>query len=573
MISKKRLMVLAVIILAPVLIVLIRSAEIQIIQSAPLSARARDQQVLTWTGQPPRGTIFDRNGNVLAVSNRAYTIRVDTAVLTDTVAVAAAVSIVAPAILRSPAEVSTRIQNIVNDSRAITPTLSNILYTNVSPEAITVLTATIAEQQFKGLLVEPIWVRSYPQGPLAGPTLGFVSLQPQGYSGVEGYWNNELSGSMGVRKERGPMELLVVTPTQSGANLVLTLDTALQSFVELRLSQAISDYQAAGGTIIVMDTRSGAILASATAPGYDPNRALDLANSDDAKQLHDPAVSDLYEPGSVLKLVTVASALEQGVITTRTVYYDGGKYVVSGKTIRNSDLVAHGNVDIGGMLAESLNVVAAQISEDMGPEAFYYRFGLFGFGRPTGIDLGNEAFGTLRTPADPEWSVVDLATNSFGQGMTATPYQVINAINAIANDGVLMQPYIVQQWRADDGKVINKRPAPIQRVVSPETARQVRAVAAEATRLGTPAALVKGYTVAGKTGTADWYLRGVKQDTTIVTYVGFLPAAEPRITILVKLDQPTPKWAGQTTIPVFHDVAERACQILGIPPDNVEEAQ
>jgi cell division protein FtsI/penicillin-binding protein 2 len=336
------------------------------------------------------------------------------------------------------------------------------------------------------------------------------------------------------------------------------------------LAQAIDEYKANGGTIIVMDTRSGAILASASAPGYDPNRALEIANSRDANLLHDPAVSDAYEPGSVIKLVTVAAALEQGVITTRTIYSDNGRYVVSGKTIRNSDLAAHGRVDISGMLAQSLNVVAAQVAEDLGAEAFYYRFKLFGFGQPIAVDLGNEAGGRLRTPAESDWSTVDLATNSFGQGMTATPYQVINAINAIANDGVLMQPYIVQQWRTDDGRVVNKRPTAIQRVISPETARQVRAVAAEATQ-ATPDAQVKGYTVAGKTGTADWYLRGIKQNTTIVTYVGFLPADQPRITILVKLDQPTPKWAAYTTVPVFHDVAERACQILGIPPDIMQE--
>jgi cell division protein FtsI/penicillin-binding protein 2 len=568
MISKRRLTVLAIVILTPVVIVLARSAQIQIIQWAPLSARARSQQMLTWTGQPLRGAIYDSNGNVLAVSNRAYVIRVNPATLTDTFKAA---SLIAPVVARPVEEASMRIQAIISDSKAITPTLPNIVYADVSPQAVVQLTSTLGANGLAGVSVEPTWVRSYPQGPLAGPTMGFVSLQPQGYSGVEGYYNSELSGKTGMRKELGPMELLAITLTQSGADLVLTLNMPLQIYAEQRLARAITEYKAAGGTVIVMDTRSGAILASASTPGYDPNRALDIANSDNAKRLHDPAVSDTYEPGSVIKLITVASAVEAGTITTRSVYYDGGKYVVGGKTIRNSDLAAHGKVDIQGMLEESLNVVAAQISADMGPEAFYYQFGLFGFGRLSAIDLGNEAPGMMRTPADSDWSIVDLATNSFGQGMSATPYQVLNAVNAIANDGVLMQPYVVQQWRTQDGQVINKRPTPIQRAVSPETARQVRALAAEATRRASPKALVKGYTVAGKTGTADWYLRGIKQNTTIVTYVGFLPAYEPRITILVKLDQPTPKWAAYTALPVFHDMAERAVQILGIPPDIVQE--
>jgi cell division protein FtsI (penicillin-binding protein 3) len=145
---------------------------------------------------------------------------------------------------------------------------------------------------------------------------------------------------------------------------------------------------------------------------------------------------------------------------------------------------------------------------------------------------------------------------------------VINAINAIANDGVLMQPYIVQQWREPGGEIVQKQPVEVARVISVETARALREVMMAAAQRGTPQAFVRGYTVAGKTGTADWYLRGVKQETTIVTYVGFLPADQPKITVLVKLDQPqSSRWAGPTTVPVFHDVAERACQILGIVPN------
>ena len=350
--------------------------------------------------------------------------------------------------------------------------------------------------------------------------------------------------------------------------MVLTLDLNLQTYVETRLAQAIQDTRATSGTIIVMETKTGAILASASWPGYDPNRAIELASKSGAGLLRDPAVSEVYEPGSVLKVLTIAAALELGQVTTRTIFTDTGRLVINNKRIYNSDRGRYGRVDIEDILANSLNVLTAQIALDIGEKAFYERFKLFGFGHRTGIDLGNEAAGTLRTPTDPEWSRTDLATNSYGQGMTATPYQVINAINAIANDGVLMQPYIVQQWREADGEVVQKQPVQVARVVSVETARTLREVMTAATRRGTPRAFVKGYTVAGKPSTADWYLRGVKQETTIVTYVGFLPADQPQITILVKLDQPrSSKWAGPTTVPVFHDVAERACQILGIAPN------
>jgi cell division protein FtsI/penicillin-binding protein 2 len=198
---------------------------------------------------------------------------------------------------------------------------------------------------------------------------------------------------------------------------------------------------------------------------------------------------------------------------------------------------------------------------------------MFGIGRKSGVDVQNEAIGQMRTPADSDWTKLDMAENSFGQSLSATPLQVLNAINAIANDGILMQPYFVQQWQQPDGQVVNKRPVMIQRVVSAEAARQLKLVIAEATRTATPKALPKGYTAAGKTGTATWYLRGIPQKTTIVTYVGWLPAQQPLITVLTKFDQPqTDQFAAKTALPVFHDVAERAAQILGIPPDVIQSA-
>jgi len=565
MISSRRLITLAVIIGLTIAIAFTRAVQVQVFENPKYAAAANDQQTETRITLAPRGAIFDRAGNLLAVSNRAYIIRVDTRTLTDTATVATAL---APVMGRSVEEARRRIEAILEDRKSITPTLSTVVAYNVSPQATYQLTKTLQSLARGGLLVDETWARAYPHGPIAGPTIGFVSLQPVGYAGVEAYYDSRLNSSVGQRKERSRLDLLVITPTQSGADMVLTLDLNLQTYVETRLAQAIQDTRATSGTIIVMETKTGAILASASWPGYDPNRAIELASTSGAGLLRDPAVSDVYEPGSVLKVLTIAAALELGQVTTRTIFTDTGRLVINNKRIYNSDRGRYGRVDIEDILANSLNVPTAQIALDMGEGAFYERFKLFGFGHRTGIDLGNEAAGTLRTPTDPDWSRTDLATNSYGQGMTATPYQVINAINAIANDGVLMQPYIVQQWREADGEVVQKQPVEVARVISVETARTLREVMTAATRRGTPRAFVKGYTVAGKTGTADWYLRGVKQETTIVTYVGFLPADQPQITILVKLDQPrSSKWAGPTTVPVFHDVAERACQILGIAPN------
>lgn len=565
MISARRIAVLAVLFAAAVLAVVVRTAQIQILESSELALRGQFQQTATYYSQSARGAIYDRHGNLLALSRPAYLVRVDPRSITDTETCA---SVVAQALAQPVEEARQRVTAIIAGSRTLTPT-STVLYYNVMPQAAYALTSTLGNLGRAGIVVQPTWARVYPHGLIAGPLLGFVSLQPAGYAGVEGFYDRELSAQGGMRKERTQLDLMVITPTQPGADLVLTLDMALQSHTEKQLTAALTEYDAQGGTIIVMDTRSGAILAAASAPGYDPNFAIDIANSPDANRLIDPAVSALYEPGSVIKVPTIAAALDAGVVTTATLYQDDGRFVVAGKTIYNSDRAAHGKVDIEDTLARSLNVVAAQIAFDLGPEKFYHYFNLFGFGRRTGIDLGNEPAGLLRTPNDVEWSKVDLATNSFGQGMTASPYQVINALNAIANDGLLMQPYVVRQWRKADGTVVNKQPTPMARVVSAQTARVMREVMQTATRRGTPDAWPKGYTVAGKTGTADWYLRGVKQDTTIVTFVGFLPALEPRLTILVKLDQPKKnRWAAYTTVPVFRRVAEYAAQVMGVPPDR-----
>ncbi len=568
MISRRRLNIVASFFVVALLVIVARGAQIQLSRSEDQSREVQRQQTLTYLTQAPRGTIYDRHGNVMAVSRFAYHVRVDLTI-TDTEAVA---DVLGRTMARPVAEARAKLQAIISDSHGTTPTVPNLLYANVAPQAVFALTSTLAQAKRGGLLIEETWARAYPQGPVAGPSLGIVNLQPRGYSGVEGAYNDRLNSTLGVRKERA-WELLVMTPTQSGSDLVLTLDLGLQGYVERRLAQAISEYEAAGGTIIVMESRTGAVLASASQPGYDPNVALDLINREGIDRIIDPAASIPYEPGSVVKVATIAAALDSGMVTTTELFTDTGRFEVSGKIIRNSDLSGHGLVDVEDTLARSLNVVAAQIAFRMGPEKLYRYLQLFGFGRNTGIDLENEVRGVLRTPNNNEWSKVDLATNSYGQGMSVTPFQLINAVNVIANDGVLLQPYIAQQWREPNGKLVVMQPVPVQRVISPETARLMRSLMAIATRRGTPDALPKGYTVAGKTGTADWYLRGMKQDTTFVTFVAFLPAPDPRLTILVKLDQPkTSRWASETTVPVFKDVAAVACRMLGIAPDIVAGA-
>jgi cell division protein FtsI (penicillin-binding protein 3) len=579
MISSKRLAVLTAMIVLLVLLVLGRTLQLQIAPSPPAEEfmeKARQQQDVTVLRSSPRGTIYDSDGDVMAVSVRSYAIRIDPSMITDTVAEQQVASAIAPVVSKPQAEVETLVSAIISDSKGMTRTIPNVMYRDVSAQAINQLTTTLTadpDNPIQGVYYDRSWTRYYPMGSIAGPVVGYTSPELEGLSGIEQYYDKPLSPQEGVREERYPTQLYAITPTLPGADIVSTIVGPLQIYSEARLKQAIQDSGAVAGEIIVLDTRTAAILAMASSPNYDPNDSLALLAKQQTRQLRNSAVSDLYEPGSVMKLVTLASAIDEGTITEDTKFEDTGRFVVDGYTIRNSDLRAHGPVTTLGTLEWSLNVVADLVSKEMGPTAFYRRVAQFGVGNPSGVDLAGENAAKMRDPSVAEWRPLDMAEQSFGQSMQVTPLQLVNMINAIANDGVLMQPYAVKQRRYADGTVVVTRPTQVKRVISEQTARTLRRVAEMATRTATPSALPTGYSAAGKTGTAQWFKDGSLQQTTIVSYVGWVPAQSPRITILIKLDQPkTDTLSAPNTVPVFHDVAERACQILGIPPDVVKEA-
>jgi cell division protein FtsI/penicillin-binding protein 2 len=482
---------------------------------------------------------------------------------------------IAPVLGRDPAALAVEIEQIVAgnanrvNSVAFAVPLSVVTRTQ---EAIDAYASRVQGSGLDSLMVQPqnLWVRHYPFGPIGGPTVGFRSTMSDNATGVEAFADDALAERPGLRIGRARIDLIESKPTLSGADVVLTLDIHLQAHVEERLARAIQDTGARAGQIIVMETRTGRILSSATFPGYDPSRVPELAADPiTAGTVRDPAVTDTYEPGSVIKLCTMAAALDAGVVRPDQIFDDAGRIIVDGAVIRNSDGRAYGAVTLTDVLARSLNVVTVQIAQALGPEAFYNGMRVFGFGSRSGIDLYGEAVGVLDAPNTAGWSRQKFATSSFGQGMSVTPYQLINAVNAIGNDGMLMQPFVIQQWNPPDAPAIRKQPVPLQRAISTETARLMRSIMRDATMRATPEIAPEGYTVAGKTGTAQYYRDGRIADDTFVSYVGFLPADNPRVTILVKLDQPTSStWANKTTIDVFHDVAEHSVRLLGVPPDN-----
>jgi len=290
----------------------------------------------------------------------------------------------------------------------------------------------------------------------------------------------------------------------------------------------------------------------------------------DAKLLADPAISNQYEPGSVMKILTVASALETGAIAPDFTYNDQESLDVGGVTVENWDRLAHGVTDVTQVLVQSLNVGAATISMKMGPTDFYSMFSKFGIGRTTGVDLAGEAAGTMYVPGDENWSESQLATNAFGQGIAVTPLQLLTAVNAIANGGLMMQPHVIDQIR-DGQTVYPAQPAALGRPISAQTAQEVTNMLVATVRDGVDQAGVDGYTIAGKSGTAEIPTPiGYESNAWIMTFIGYLPADDPQVSILIKLDRPTSgRWASQVAAPVFQHLAERLVLLLEIPPDDI----
>ncbi|MCU0512230.1 MAG: penicillin-binding protein 2 [Anaerolineae bacterium] len=432
----------------------------------------------------------------------------------------------------------------------------------------------IADEDIFGVVINPLSKRFYPQGTLAAQLIGFViedNDNTRGAMGVEGYYNDQLAGRVIDQQVSNiPFQL----PTRSdggqrGMNLVLTIDRDVQFWTEYELNRAIQSTNATGGTIIVMNPRNGDILGMASYPTFDPNNFQQV---DDPALLTNPAIAAAYEPGSVFKIVTVAAALNSSTITPQWTYNDQGVITVGGVDVRNWDRNAYGVVDATTALSRSLNVGMATMALEMGPDRFYSGLRAFGIGQRTGVDLPGEEGGILKTPGDPDWSEGDLATNSFGQGVSVTPLQMITAVAAIANDGLMMQPRLVKQI-VDGETITNAQLLPAGRAVSAETAEivtgmMIRAVTDEGG--GVPLAQIPGFVIAGKTGTAQIpFAAGYEPNVSIASFVGFLPADDPQLIILVKLDRPSGYWGSVVAAPVFKQLAERLVMLLGIPTDDV----
>lgn len=505
--------------------------------ASPLAAPAR------------RGSIVDRNGHNLAFDVYLYTVGASPKEMTNQERDALSAAL-APVLKMSPST----IRELLESRESYVPIAKKVDY--ATAEVVRVI-----RDRGYPIKLDPTPVRFHPERALAAHVLGFVNNEGKGCYGLEAYYEALLNPA-------SPQNQASNEPAQEPPQLVLTIDRVIQQIVEEELDRGMRKAMAPSGQAIVMDPATGEVLAMAAFPTYDPDRWMSFP----AETWENSCVARLYEPGSVFKIITYASALDSGCITPNKRFYDSGVIEYGGSKFRNWDNTSHGGVSAVEALACSLNTVAVQIARDLGKETFYTYARRFGFGRATEIDLGNEAAGILRTPSDGEWTDSDLATNSFGQGISATPLQVICAAASIANGGVEMMPHLVKA-RVAGGKTESVLPVAVRRTVSLQTSRTLTQMLTEAVETELQHAKVPGYTIAGKTGTSQIPIASMYHPTdTIASFVGWGPAEQPAIIILVKLDRPKAAITGvAVAVPIFRAIAERVFQYLQIPPDSTQE--
>ncbi|WP_164010304.1 penicillin-binding protein [Pyxidicoccus trucidator] len=533
-----------------------RAVQLQVFEQEKLRGLAQDQYVRQIEIPARRGDIFDRRGTPLAQSVEVDSIWVDPSMLPD---------------VRDAARALAKALKVDADEMAARLTRAKRfawVKRQAKPQEVAAVKA-LGLPGF-GFTKEP--KRFYPQRELGAHVVGMVGMDGRGLEGLELAFEDELSGQnsrmSGFRDAKG-RKLLVqgaLDPLErQGAAVTLTIDRHLQYVTEKALAKAVEDSKAVAGMAVVMDPRTGELLAVANHPRFNPN----TPESSTRNTMRNRAALDTIEPGSTMKPFVVAAALEQKSITPDSVFFcENGAWPVGRHTI--NDTHSYGWLSPQGILQVSSNICMAKIAQAMGREKMVAGYHAFGFAERTGLALPGEGRGVIPFPK----AEVTLATQSFGQGMTATVVQIASAYGALANDGVLMRPYLVSKVVDPDGVVLlENRPTELRRVVSSKVARQVVGMLESVVIKGgtAPKAAMEEYRVAGKTGTAqkaDPVARGYS-DKRIASFAGVVPAESPRAVILVVVDEPkTDVYGGNVAAPAFKEIATAAMAHLAVPPSR-----
>lgn len=520
------------------------------------------------TFYPERGEIYDRNGHLLAGNRTVYEVGVSLSEMESPDSLA---NILSKYLGLTYDEVHKKLTESPKSWEYV------VIQDYVGVDTVKSLQKLVQDMQdaedtrLNGLAFKPHLQRSYPENSLASNVLGFVTRDGHGYFGIEEKYNDLLAGNpVQVWVPRDPNKATEIPKVPNGTTLVLTINRDLQAKVESILDDSLSEYGAQNGTIIVMNPRNGEVLAMAATPRMDLNNYNNYFTLYDNGSEYNRAIGTAYEPGSVLKILTMAAALDNGTVTPQTTFIDTGAIEVGGITIQNWNRDAWGQQDMVGCLQHSLNVCLAWISSQMGTQSFYSYMERFGLGHSTGVDLSGEATGRLKVPGDGDWYPVDLGTNAFGQGVAVTPLQLLMAASAIANDGKMVTPHVLYSMLRD-GHQYNVPSQVAGSPISAASAQTLNQMLAASLEQESSLALLPGYRLSGKTGTAqiptDY---GYDATHTNASFVGWGPTDDPQFLVYVWLEKPSSSiWASETAAPVFAKVAEQTVILLNIPPDAV----
>jgi cell division protein FtsI (penicillin-binding protein 3) len=533
-----------------------RAVQLQVVQAARLGLMASDQSLREMEVLARRGEILDRRGVSLASSVEVDSLWVDPSALEN---VHRAATDLARTLHLDAQELLQRFERARRFAwvkRQVTPQELAAAYALGLPGL--------------GITKEP--KRFYPQKELAAQVLGVVGKDGQGLEGLELAFEDELSGTgskvEGIRDARGRNVLMDGAPgsrAREGANVTLTLDRTLQYTAEKVLDRAVAESEALTGMVVALDPRTGEVLALAHAPRFNPNSPGGVSTA----VLRDRAALDVFEPGSTFKAFVAAGALESGAVQVEERFFcENGAWEVGKHVIH--DTHPHGWLTLAQILQVSSNICMAKVAQKLGRERMVQTALRFGFGERSGLALAGERRGSVPFPR----AEVALATQSFGQGVSATAVQVAAAFGALANGGVLMRPYLVERVTDPDGVVLlENQPTQVRRVVSERTARTVVSMLEGVVeKAGTGArAHMDDYRVAGKTGTAQKpdLLAGGYSERRIASFVGLVPAENPRLVVLVVIDEPkTDVFGGLVAAPAFKEIAAAALPALGVPPSR-----
>ena len=519
-----------------------------------LSEKAADQYEKSQVTFGKRGTIYDANQQAMAVTIETASIAAYPSRIKNPKATAKALASSLKLKRRTVARKLSSAKSFVWIKRQVTPK---------EVDAITRL-------KLEGIDFIPEHSRYYPQKTLAAQLIGFTGIDGHGLEGLEYYYNQALEGPVRRVKifkdafGRGFDSSRSATPRLAGQNLVLTLDLTIQYITEQALQTAVDASAASSGMAVVMNPKTGAVLALAHYPFFNPNNFTAFKRD----EWRNRAVTDPFEPGSTMKIFSMAAALESGKATANTIFFcENGTYAIGKNTIH--DTRPRGWLSLQQIIKYSSNIGAVKVSELIGPETLFNTLGYFGFGQETLIDCPGETAGSLAP--FKKWSKIDAGAIAFGQGLSASAIQLVTGASAIANDGILMQPFVVKAITDRNGRVVQSfTPRQIRRVIAPETAQTLRRIMMTVITdggTGTEAALEE-YTVCGKTGTAQ----KIDQEGTyaegkyIASFIGFAPADAPELAILVVINEPmNGHYGGIVAAPAFKKIAQEALNYLNVP--------